>query len=194
MDGAVPDLELVTQSIARNAKRLRQARGFSLDLLAARAGVSRGILIQIEQARTNPSIGTLVKVADALGVSIAQLLDYADTPAVRITPADESVALWRTEGGSEGRLLAGTEAPGPLELWSWRLMPGEGHDSDPHPAGTAELVRVDEGVLTLLLDGHDYTIPAGATAHYESHVAHGYHNRGTVPTVITLVVAVPPPH
>lgn len=189
----MPDLELVTQSIARNTKRLRQARDFSLDMLAARAGVSRGMLIQIEQARTNPSIGTLVRVADALGVSIAQLLDYSDTPAVRITPAEESVALWSTEAGSEGRLLGGTEAPGPLELWSWRLMPGEGHDSEPHPPGTAELVRVDEGELTLLLDGRAYTVPTGATAHFESHVAHGYHNGGGTPVRITLVVSVPPP-
>ena len=47
------DLDLLTQSLARNVKRWRNERGFTLDALAARAGVSRGMLIQIEQARTN---------------------------------------------------------------------------------------------------------------------------------------------
>jgi transcriptional regulator with XRE-family HTH domain len=44
----VSDLELLTQSLARNVKHWRAVRGFTLDTLAARAGVSRGMLIQIE--------------------------------------------------------------------------------------------------------------------------------------------------
>lgn len=118
------DLELLTQSLARNVKHWRTVRGFTLDVLAARAGVSRGMLIQIEQARTNPSIGTVVKIGDALGVSITTLLDYEQGPKVRIVPAERAVRLWHTEAGSYNRLLAGTEAPGPLEMWDWRLMPG----------------------------------------------------------------------
>ncbi|WTW92585.1 cupin domain-containing protein [Streptomycetaceae bacterium NBC_01309] len=189
----MPDLEIVAQSLARNTKRVRQARGFSLDRLATRAGVSRGILIQIEQARTNPSIGTVIRVADALGVSIAQLLDYSDAPTVRVTAADDAVELWRTEAGSSGVLLAGTEAPGPLELWTWRIMPGEGHDSDAHPPGSAELIRVDEGELTLVVDGREYRVPQGSTAHFEAHHAHAYRNTGEVVTVITLAISIPPP-
>lgn len=189
----MPDLEIVAQSLAQNTRRVRQARGFSLDRLAARAGVSRGILIQIEQARTNPSIGTVIRVADALGVSIAQLLDYSDAPTVRITPSEDAVVLWRTDAGSTARLLAGTEAPGPLELWTWRIMPGEGHDSDAHPVGSAELVRVDEGELTLVVDGREHRVPTGATVHFEAHHAHAYRNTGDVPTVITLAISIPPP-
>ncbi len=74
------DLELLTQSLARNVRHWRSVRGFTLDVLAARAGVSRGMLIQIEQARTNPSIGTVVKIGDALGVSVTTLLDYERAP------------------------------------------------------------------------------------------------------------------
>ena len=81
------DLDQLTQSLARNLKRWRTERGFTLDALAARAGVSRGMIIQIEQARTNPSVGTTVKIADALGVSITTLLDYEQGPQVRLVPA-----------------------------------------------------------------------------------------------------------
>ncbi|GAA1930029.1 helix-turn-helix domain-containing protein [Streptantibioticus ferralitis] len=189
----MPDLERVAQSLARNLKRLRQEHGYSLDALAARSGVSRGMIIQIEQARTNPSVGTVIRLADALGVSIAGLIDYADGPTVRMVTPEQAVKLWETPAGSHGTLLVGTEAPGPLELWSWRLMPGEGHDSDPHPVGTAELIRVDAGELTLVVDGEEFRVPAGSAAGFEAGVPHGYHNTGSVPVEMTLAISVPPP-
>ncbi|MER6633036.1 XRE family transcriptional regulator [Streptomyces sp. NPDC000987] len=186
------DLDLLTQSLARNVKRWRNERGFTLDALAARAGVSRGMLIQIEQARTNPSIGTVVKVADALGVSITTLLDYEQGPKVRVVPAEQAVRLWHTDAGSYNRLLAGTEAPGPLEMWDWRLMPGESSPSDPHPAGTVELVHVTAGELTLTVDGAEHRVPAGASASFEANVPHVYGNTGRVPMEMITAVSVPP--
>ncbi|MCZ7413013.1 MULTISPECIES: helix-turn-helix domain-containing protein [unclassified Streptomyces] len=188
------DLDHLSQSLARNLKRLRTERGFTLDALAARSGVSRGMLIQIEQARTNPSVGTVVKVGDALGVSITTLLDFDQAPQVRLVPAEQAVRLWSTEAGSHSTLLAGAEAPGPLELWSWVLMPGEGSTSDPHPTGTTELVHVRSGVLTLTVDGTDHDVPAGTSATFQSHVSHGFRNEGTAPVEMTMAVSVPAPH
>ncbi|OEU89542.1 helix-turn-helix domain-containing protein [Streptomyces oceani] len=187
------DLDHLTQSLARNLKRWRQERGFTLDALAARAGVSRGMLIQIEQARTNPSVGTVVKVGDALGVSITTLLDFDQVPRVRLVPPEQAVRLWASDAGSHSTLLAGAEAPGPLELWSWRLMPGDHSLSDPHPAGTTELVHVSAGELTLVADGLEYSVPCGTSASFESDVPHGYRNDGAEPVEMTMAVAVPPP-
>ncbi|MFI6205984.1 helix-turn-helix domain-containing protein [Streptomyces sp. NPDC051041] len=188
------DLDLLTQSLARNVKRWRTERGFTLDALAARSGVSRGMLIQIEQARTNPSLGTVVKIGDALGVSITTLLDYERGPKVRVVPAEQAVRLWHTETGSYNRLLAGAEAPGPLEMWDWRLMPGESSPSDPHPAGTVELVHVTAGELTLTVGGAVHRVPAGASASFEADVPHTYGNTGDVPMEMVMAVSVPPAH
>ncbi|WP_329298482.1 XRE family transcriptional regulator [Streptomyces sp. NBC_00659] len=188
------DLDLLTQSLARNVKRWRTERGFTLEALAARAGVSRGMLIQIEQARTNPSLGTVVKIGDALGVSITTLLDYEQGPRVRIVPADQAVRLWHTEAGSYNRLLAGTEAPGPLEMWDWRLMPGEGSPSDPHPSGTVELVHVISGDLTLTVDGVEHRVPEGASVSFEADTPHTYGNKGEVPVAMVMAVSVPLVH
>ncbi|MEU6403236.1 XRE family transcriptional regulator [Streptomyces sp. NPDC046985] len=188
------DLDLLTQSLARNVKRWRTERGFTLDVLAARAGVSRGMLIQIEQARTNPSLGTVVKVGDALGISVTTLLDYAQGPKVRVVPAEQAVRLWHTDAGSYNRLLAGVEAPGPLEMWDWRLAPGEGSPSDPHPAGTVELVHVRAGELTLTVDGVRHRVPEGASASFEADVPHTYANDGAVPMEMVMAVSVPPVH
>ncbi|GGU98190.1 transcriptional regulator [Kitasatospora herbaricolor] len=189
----MPDPDLVTQALARNLKRLRTERGYTLDALAARAGVSRGMIVQIEQARTNPSVASVVRLADALGASIARLLDYDESAAVRIVTADQAVPLWSGPAGGSGTLLSGVEAPGPLELWAWRLEPGEGYSSEAHPAGTVEIVRVETGELTLSHGDRDHAVPAGSTASFEASESHGYRNDGAVPVRLTMVVSVPPP-
>ncbi|WP_156724552.1 helix-turn-helix domain-containing protein [Streptomyces apocyni] len=188
------DLDQLTQSLARSLKRWRGERGLTLDALAARSGVSRGMIIQIEQARTNPSVGTTVKLADALGISITTLLDYEQGPEVKLVPEEQAVRMWWTEAGSWTKLLVGTETRGPFELWSWRLMPGDGSESDPHPAGTVELLRVTEGELTLVVDGEPYPVPAGTSASFESNVPHAYRNDGDAPVELYLAVSVPPAH
>lgn len=188
----VSDFDQLTQSLARNLKRWRGERGFTLDALAARAGVSRGMIIQIEQARTNPSVGTTVKLADALGVSITTLLDYEQGPQVRIVPADQAVRMWGTEAGSHTVLLVGDETRGPLEMWAWRLMPGEGSASDAHPPGTVELLHVTAGELTLVADGVAHSLPAGTSATFEANVEHAYRNEGTETVEMTMAVSIPP--
>ncbi|GAA2719106.1 MULTISPECIES: XRE family transcriptional regulator [Streptomyces] len=186
------DLDQLTQSLARNLKHWRAERHFTLDALAARSGVSRGMIIQIEQARTNPSVGTTVKLADALGVSITTLLDYEQGARVRLVPREQAVRMWSTEAGSHTSLLVGTDARGPLELWDWRIMPGDSSVSDPHPTGTVELLRVTAGELTLVVDGEEHLLPAGTSATFEANVPHVYRNAGTEPVEMTMAVAVPP--
>ncbi|KNB53854.1 helix-turn-helix domain-containing protein [Streptomyces caatingaensis] len=186
------DLDRLTQSLARNLKHWRAERNFTLDALAARSGVSRGMIIQIEQARTNPSVGTTVKLADALGVSIATLLDQEQTEPVRLVPAGQAVRMWTTGSGSHNLLLVGAEAPGPLELWEWHIAPGDGSSSDPHPPGSVEIVRVTAGTLTLVVDGQEHAVPAGGAATFDAGLPHGYRNDGTEPVEMTMVVSVPP--
>ncbi len=186
------DLDQLTQSLARNLKRWRGERGYTLDALAARAGVSRGMIIQIEQARTNPSVGTTVKLADALGVSITTLLDYEQGPQVRVVPEDQVVRMWSTDAGSHTRLLVGTEVRGPFELWDWLLMPGDESSSDPHPSGTVELIHVSAGELTLVVDGVAHAVPATSSVSFEANVSHAYRNDGDVPVEMTMAVQIPP--
>ncbi|MFD5030972.1 helix-turn-helix domain-containing protein [Streptomyces sp. NPDC058220] len=186
------DLDQLTQSLARNLKRWRGERGFTLDALAARAGVSRGMIIQIEQARTNPSVGTTVKIADALGVSITTLLDYEKGPQVTVVPGSQAVRMWSTPAGSRTTLLVGAEARGPVELWSWTLMPGDASSSDPHPAGTTELLHVTAGELTLVVDGEPHSVPAGASAAFEANVPHTYRNDGAGTVELIMSVSIPP--
>ena len=60
--------------LAQNAKHYRTARGKSQELAALEAGIDRTMLSKIERAITNPSLGTLLKLANYLDVTVSDLL------------------------------------------------------------------------------------------------------------------------
>lgn len=189
----MPDPQVVARAIARNVRRLRTNRGYTLDELASRAGVSRGMVIQIEQDRTNPSVGTLTRIADALGASIAQLVEVTDAPAVRVVPAAEAVPLWRGDRGSVGTLLAGTDPPQSVELWQWRLEPGDSYASEAHLAGTRELLHVLAGRLTLTVEDETHLVGPADTVLFSADREHRYANEGDEPVQLVMVVSNPAP-
>lgn len=181
----------LTAAVAGHVRALRTARGWSLDELAGRSGVSKGMLVQIEAARTNPSVGTLVRIADAFGVTIARLLEPAEERTVRISDAEAAPQLWRGGEGGFGRLLRGVNEPSFVELWEWRFAPGERHTSENHMPGTREVLHVIEGTLTLTVDGVDYAAATGQTIDFLADRAHTYRNDGDTTARIVMVAIVP---
>ncbi len=183
--------ESVTEAVARNVREARTERRWTLEQLAARSGVSKGMVVQIEQGRTNPSIGTLSKVAEALGVSLPDLVDSGGGPLVRVVAAEEIAELWATEAGSAARLLVGGRRPDFIELWEWRLRPGESYEGRPHPVGIRELLHVLEGTLTLTVDDEVHTVGAGGSAAYAGEQPHAYANQTMAPVRFVLVMVDP---
>lgn len=181
----------VTSAVAGQVRELRAARGWSFEELAGRSGVSKGMLVQIEAARTNPSIGTLCRVADAFGVSIAQLLEPAERSSVRISATTEAPVLWRGARGGTARLLNGPGGPELVELWEWRLEPGEAHHSPDHPRGTREILHVLDGALTVTVAGTEHAVPAGHTIEFPADREHGYRTAGEEPVRLMMVVVTP---
>ncbi|MCX4906684.1 helix-turn-helix transcriptional regulator [Streptomyces sp. NBC_00878] len=66
-----PDPTALRQALARH----RAERGWSYDELAARSGLSRRTLIEVEQGRTIGSLGTWHALAHAFGIPLGELLD-----------------------------------------------------------------------------------------------------------------------
>jgi len=188
----VPDADEVAHAIARNTRDLRTERQWSLDHLATRSGVSKGMLVQIEQSRTNPSIATLCRVADAFGVTLAQLVELSDGSTVRVVDPDEVVRLWSGLDGSGGDLLVGTDRVEHVELWRWRLAPDDHHESDGHIDGTRELISVLSGTLTIEVDGSVHTVRAGGAVLFDADRPHTYRNEHRRPLDLVLVVVQPP--
>jgi transcriptional regulator with XRE-family HTH domain len=189
--GGVSSTE-VFGSVARNVRAARQRRGLSLEALAVRAGISKGILVALEQQRGNPSLSTLVRVADALGLPVSSLVETGEQEALRVVPAGSAPILWKGPAGGHGVLLAGSDPPAAAELWQWTLAPGEEQSSDAHFAGTRELVVVLDGAIDVTVDGHEAQLPPGAAAVLAGDRRHTYANRGTTPARYIAAIAVPP--
>jgi transcriptional regulator with XRE-family HTH domain len=183
------DPDVVTAAVGRNVRAERSRRNWTLDDLAGRSGVSKGMLIQVEQARSNPSIATICRLASALGLTVASLVEAPELPATRVVRADEGVVLWAGKAGSASKLLLGTGTRDPVELWDVRLAPGEGYGGTPHPVGTQELCMVIDGELALDVDGVEHQVGAGGAAAFVADRPHGYRNRGATPLRFTMVVA-----
>ncbi|NIM52352.1 MAG: cupin domain-containing protein [Gemmatimonadales bacterium] len=173
------DPSAITAALSRNVRAVRLGERLTLDAMAARAGISKGMLVQVEQGRTNPSLATLCRLANALGVSLPQLLDVGPATAVQVVRRDDNVVLWEGERGGEGRMLAASEEPWWLELWEFRLAPGDAHKADPQPPGTVEMVYVLAGHLTMRVEDESVQAPAGDTVMFRPDRDHEYRNAGT---------------
>jgi transcriptional regulator with XRE-family HTH domain len=144
----------VARAIGDRVRQGRNGRGWTLDQLAERSGVSRRMLVGIEQGSANPSIATLL------------LITRAGTAAV----------LWRGKLGGQAVLVAGTEPPDVTELWDWTLGPGESHASEPHAAGTRELLLVLDGRLEVRAGQQAEVLDTGDSASFAGDLPHGYVN------------------
>jgi transcriptional regulator with XRE-family HTH domain len=65
----------VRQRLARNLRKLRQAKGVSQEAFADEAGLHRTYISDLERGSRNPTITVVEKIARALGVPLGQLLD-----------------------------------------------------------------------------------------------------------------------
>ena len=122
--------EMILQTVAANCGRLRKARLMTFDALAKRSGISKGMVVEIEQGRTNPSIAILCRMANAFGVVIGELLAQNDAKTrFVVSPEADGRSLWETGAGSRATLID-TVRVGALaaEIWRWRLSPGEQFD------------------------------------------------------------------
>jgi transcriptional regulator with XRE-family HTH domain len=175
----------VSRSLAEAVRRFRAARSWTLDDLAARSGVSRRLVVQIEQGEANPSIGTLLRLADALEVTLTDLVSAQEAMLVGVRAPSDATELW--QGPAGGRALLEVSR-GPLELWSWTLEPGESHVSDAHHPGALELVKVRRGTLALEVGDETVQVKAGHSAWFVASRQHAYRNATTTQVAFTLVV------
>lgn len=178
--------------IGERVRARRLARGWTLDELAGRSGVSRRMLVNVEQGVTNPSIATLLRLSGALAISLPSLVapNGVETPFV-INRAGTRAPLWTGEHGGEAFLAAGVMAPDVVELWDWTLAPGDAHASEPHVAGTQELLVVIEGEVVLSVAGEEAVLGAGDALSFSGDAVHSYRNVGTTPARFALTVSEP---
>jgi transcriptional regulator with XRE-family HTH domain len=153
-------------AVGARVRSLRVERGLSLSLLAARAGIGKGSLSELEAGRRNPTLDTLYAVARPLGVPLAALLE------------DEDGALVADPGVVARRLRVREEPEGTVEVYLLTLDPGAVRSSPAHTAGVEEQVVVLGGRLELDCAGGAVVLGVGEHHRFAADRPHRYRVMG----------------
>jgi transcriptional regulator with XRE-family HTH domain len=79
--------------VGSEIRRLREGKGWTGAQLAVYAGMAPSAVSQIETGKRNPNTGSLAKIAEALGVEVADLFPKAQAPL----PLEEGKLMDRSE-------------------------------------------------------------------------------------------------
>lgn len=184
----MPGADITNLGARLRAERAR--RGLSLAGLAARSGVSRSMVSDVERGRKVPTVLVLDHLATALDTSIARLLGEERRDRVIVLRRDQhDVAV--DPSGWERRILSPV-LPG-VEFELMRTMIPAGVDAgvfSPHAAGSREYVAVERGRLDLVIDGIPYRLSAGDSVYYTGDCLHGFANPGPGACVYYLAMDV----
>jgi transcriptional regulator with XRE-family HTH domain len=186
-----------------NLRRLRMRRGLSLEKLSGRSGVSRAMLGQIELGQSAPTINVLWKIARALDVTFATLIQAREAGGTTVLKKAQAKVLTSHGGTFSSRALFPFDGPRRAEFYELRLAARATEQADAHAPGTVENLVVVDGQLEINIDRHVPTKTGGSEngSHGETHrldtgdaivfeadVPHSYVNVGSKECIMYLVM------
>ena len=179
--------DAVSVNIGERLRELREARNISMRALATKSGLSANALSMIERGRASPSVSTLYKLADALGISITSFFGSdAERKQVVFLKADERARVSFTRGVFEG--LGGEQFIGRVEPFMLTLenSANSGPRSMMHTGH--EFVFCLRGELEYLVERQIYQLSAGDSLLFAAHLKHRWKNPGkTVATALIII-------
>lgn len=176
--------------VGERLRTLRRFRRCTLQTVAERSGLSESFLSQVERGRSNASIGSLKRIADALGVSMADLFEPDGLPGPRVLRRDERPAL---QFGILGRKLLLTPRPlHHLEVFAGELEVGGSTGPEPYAHGDSEeLFVVVSGAVRLELGGEEFELEPGDSIDYRSSIPHRVVNTGQELAEVLWIISPP---
>ena len=173
---------------------LRQAQSLSLDQLSRKAGVSKSMLSQIERAQANPTVAVVWRLANALGVTMGELLGNTPQPAepaIALVPVHATPSLRNPDGSCELRILGPIELAGQFEWYALSLQVGGALESQAHEHGTREHLTVVTGAIEVDAGDEKQRLKHFETARYAADRPHAIRNVGKTAASAWLVVVHP---
>ncbi len=170
-------------------RRLRTDAGLSLASVADAAGLSPGLLSQIERGMGNPSLTTLVKLAHALSVPVSRFF-VSERPAGALVRGGEHPRLLVSEDSLEYELLT-PHMRGRLGMIKAVVAAGWTNESAPFVHEGEECVFLVEGELAVSVAGTRYVMNEGDSLTFDSSLLHWVHNE-TDRNAVTISAMTPP--
>ena len=169
--------DAISVDVGTRLKELREARGVSMRALATKSGLSANALSMIERGKTSPSVSTLYKLADALGVSITAFFGVGDEKQqVIFLKSDERTRIPFVRGVFEG--LGGEKFVGRVEPFVLTLESGANSGLHAMAHSGHEFVFCLRGELEYAVEKNIYLITPGDSLLFAAHLRHKWKNPG----------------
>ena len=184
----VPESGIQSINVGGRLRELRTERGMSMRALARLSGLSTNALSMIERSRTSPSVSTLYKIADALGVPITAFFRL-EPPRQDIVfrKARERTRLAVPRGIWEG--LGGESFIGGVEPLLLTLETGANSGQFGMLHTGHEFVMCLSGLLEYEVEKARFLLEAGDTLLFAAQLQHRWRNAYKGTTRILIVLA-----
>ena len=185
-----PEATLVV-GLGRSVRAARLDKGLTVEGLARVAGVSTGLISQLERGKGNPSFLTLPRLAEALELPFGHFMQGPKPQAGMVVRADQRKRLVLPHPTEIVHELLTPDLRGSLEVLRTTVPPGWSNEAQPFHHPGEECVHVLEGSLEITVAKSAFQLAAGDSITYDSSALHWYANRWDQPALI--IGAVTPP-
>jgi len=169
--------EAYSVDVGTRLRQLREERNMSMRSLATASGLSANALSMIERGKTSPSVSTLYKLADAMGVPITTFFgEQTSKQQVIFLRAQERPRVPFSKGVWEG--LGGEQFSGRVEPFMLTLE--NGASSGPHSIAHSghEFVICLRGKLEYFIEKDAFTLEPGDSLLFAAQLNHRWRNPG----------------
>ncbi len=180
--------EALSVNVGSRLRELREARNISMRTLATKSGLSANALSMIERGKTSPSVSTLYKLADAMGISITAFFGpETDKRQVVFLKSDERTRMAFTRGVFEA--LGGEQFLGRVE--PFMLTMESGASSGPHMIAHTghEFVFCLRGELDYQVEKENFHLTAGDSLLFATQLKHKWRNAGKTVTNALIIIS-----
>lgn len=187
------DEKKVPYHFGEKLRTVREKKGYTLKVVAQKAGVSESLVSQIERNKVSPAIDTLLNLADVLDINLEFLFDeYHKERPVEIIRNGERRTISEGEVNYE-EIAAPSRHDGDQKIEEYLVsIPVKGHT---HRGSYGHLGReigyILEGHCQLQYDNETYELSAGDSVSFAAGAPHTLINTGLIP-VKALWVVTPP--
>jgi transcriptional regulator with XRE-family HTH domain len=175
-------VEQAVSELGGKVASARAERGWSLQQLADRSGLSPAAIHKVEKSGMTPTITSLMKIAAALGKSVSYFIDESETlrPVTHIREAERSL-LYTSKKGLTLENISGRYGPFFVAGAEAHVEPhaDSGPEAMVHPG--EELVVVLEGSMRFEVGGEPYKLDTGDALHFRTTLPHSWSNPSAVP-------------
>jgi transcriptional regulator with XRE-family HTH domain len=177
--------------VGARVRSLRRERGLTIEQLAAATGLTKGFISQLERDRTAPSLSSIARICDALGVRLSHIFEREPAPALirrnERSPVD-------TYFPTENHLLSSRDEERFQAIESV-VAPGAGAGDELYSLpGEMEFVYVLAGTIELQVADETHVLEEGDALTYPLSKPHTWRNASDSEELRVLWVSVPNPY